>query len=237
MKNPQLLVFLALLLTVFVACAQAAPHPLPIVNPSFEADEDGSWQITGWAPDGSGSFVVEDDEVPFSPSAAYDGSRFVTSHIDSGAAGEWAWEDRSLTQVVDLLVWEEQIADGLASLTVTTGAWAVSAGADDRAMLAVRFQTGTGQTVGDWYTTPPLYGPNVTDPVWHELSLDDLNVPTIARRVEIELRTIRTQGVDRSNNAGFDAVSAEINIVPEPATLMLLCAGTLWVHRHRQRCR
>ena len=237
MKNPQLLVFLALLLAASVAWAQADAHPLPLVNPSFEADEDGSWQVTGWEPDGSGSFVVEDDNVPFSPPAAYDGSKFVTSHIDSGADGEWAWEDRRLTQVVDLLVWEEQIADGLASLTVTTGAWAVSAGADDRAMLAVRFQTGTGQAVGDWHTTPPLHGPNVTDPVWHALSLDDLTVPTIARRVEIELRTIRTQGVDRSNNAGFDAVYAEINIVPEPTTLVLLSTGMLLLKRRQRKVR
>lgn len=237
MKDFQPLALVALLLAATAASARAGVHPLPIVNPSFEADQDGSWQITGWEPDGSGTFVVEDDNVPFSPPGAYDGSRFLTSHIDSGAAGEWTWEDRRIAQIVELSTWSDDIADGLASITVSTAAWAVSAQADDRAILAARFQTATGQGVGDWHATAPLDGPNVTDPVWHELSLNDLNVPTGARRVEIELRTVRTQGVNRSNNAGFDAVSAEINIVPEPTALVLLSAGTLLLKRRQPALR
>ncbi len=79
-----------------------------------------------------------------------------------------------------------------------------------------------GAAMGDYIATPPLFGPNVTDPDWDELVLDALTVPSGARGLEIRLRT---QDGHRSNNSGFDSVAGTITIIPEPCTLLLLAGG------------
>lgn len=223
-----------IVLTMLVAMASISfATPITIVNGDFENYGDNDAPPTGWTDNSSSasfwSGMADETGNPTAEEWIPELGDYILTTARQSVPVDSQPVDGQLVQTVDLSAFGTDIDAGDQTLLVNF-IWA-SDDYRDTGTFGLHFfgsTDGTGAELGSGYEVALDDGDGYSFTGWLEETVGG-GVPVSARSVTLQIDTTRTGGSE--TNIWIDNISG--NMVPEPATLVLLGLGALVLRRRK----